>query len=402
MLKSPIANDDWVAIEKVHGTNFAIYLIDEKEVKFGKRSGIMSPQENFFGYHLLLDEFTFQVHAAVELVKQKFGISRIGLLIINGEFHGGKYDHPNVPKSEKIYEIPSPSLSIPTKRYPVASVMIQEEKFPQYSPELHYFAFDLRYSVSGATSDLVTLSYDEACSVFEKVPNLLYGKALARGPLKKVLEFDVENFETPLPALLGLGNYPLEGNYAEGIVVRHVKHDVPGFNSFGTATMLKIRSSAFMELKHRGHQGKLEGELIYQLQKHASQKRNRTEILEAYLPEVEAAAIKMFNNFVAKGRMSNLISKIGIEPLQKGELSAEELTRLFAKDALKDFLKHSDDALLNTSVAFRKKICEHAYHECREYVEKNWKEILRADDEGRVAVLSDQEIPQEEAAAATE
>ncbi|CCD12755.1 hypothetical protein, unlikely [Trypanosoma congolense IL3000] len=62
--KSGLGGQEWVACEKVHGTNFGIYLInngDHETVRFAKRSGIMDPNENFFGYHILIDEFTAQI-----------------------------------------------------------------------------------------------------------------------------------------------------------------------------------------------------------------------------------------------------------------------------------------------------------------------------------------------------
>ena len=45
--------DEWIATEKVHGANFGIYSTDfGRTVRYAKRSGIMSPNEHFFGYHV--------------------------------------------------------------------------------------------------------------------------------------------------------------------------------------------------------------------------------------------------------------------------------------------------------------------------------------------------------------
>ena len=274
MLKSSIANDDWVATEKIHGYNLGIYLIDENNARFATRTQIMSPHKDFHGYHLIANELKFQVHAALELLKLKLGIPRIGLLIIDGYLFGANYDHPDVPLSTRVYEIPSPSLKIPPKRYRVADVLMNdEEEFPQYSPEIHFFAFDLRYSVSGNSKDLINMSYDYTCSVFEKVPKLIYGKPLARGPLKSLLKFGLENFETQLPAQLGLANCPLDFNYAAGVIVRHVKHGVPGFDHPGTPTILKIRTPAYMAMMY-GRYRPDRDVLVEVLQKHTAMEKN--------------------------------------------------------------------------------------------------------------------------------
>jgi len=255
--RSRIASQEWVACEKVHGTNFAVYLINEEEVRFAKRSGIMDPNENFFGYHLLQDEFSAQVRILCDLLKQKYSISgRVGRVVLYGELFGAKYKHPLVPKSTKWCVLPS------KKKIPIAGVEIQSEPFPQYSPELHFFAFDIQYSISGAAEDMVMLGFDDFTEMCGKVPNLLYAKPLVRGTLDECLAFDVENFITPLPALLGLGNYPLDGNLAEGVVIRHVKRGDPAIEVLNVSTIIKLRCSSFMELKHPGKQQELKATFL--------------------------------------------------------------------------------------------------------------------------------------------
>ncbi|KEG10221.1 mitochondrial RNA editing ligase 1 [Trypanosoma grayi] len=374
--KSGLGAQEWVACEKVHGTNFGIYLIhqDDKEVvRFSKRSGIMDPNENFFGYHILIDEFTAQVRILSDLLKQKYGLSRIGRVVLNGELFGAKYKHPLVPKSEKWCTMPN------GKRFPIAGVQIQREPFPQYSPELHFYAFDVRYSVSGAEEDFVLLGYDEFVEFCSKVPNLLYAKALVRGTLDECLAFDVENFFTPLPALLGLGNYPLEGNLAEGVVIRHVRRGDPAIERHNVATIMKLRCSSFMELKHPGKQKELKDTFIDTVRAGALRRvrGNVTVIADSMLPQVEAAANNLLLNNVSDGRLSNVLSKVGREPLLSGEVSQSDVALMLAKDALKDFLKEVDALVLNTSLAFRKALISNAYFESRRLVAQKWKELVR-------------------------
>ncbi|CCW71323.1 unnamed protein product [Phytomonas sp. Hart1] len=370
--RSGIADQDWIVTEKVHGTNFGIYLIDETTMRFAKRSGIMDPNENFFGYHTLIDEMTTQIRMLAALIKQKYGIGRIGRLIMNGELFGARYKHPLVPKSTKWCTMPN------GKRFPISGVEIQREPFPQYSPELHFYTFDVKYSVSGAEQDFVLLGYDDFIELCARVPKLLYARALVRGTLDQCLAFDVENFKTPLPALLGLGNYPLEGNLAEGVVIRHCKRGDPALEARNVSTIIKLRCSSFMELKHPGKQEELKTTFFNTVRAGALQrtKGNLTVILESMLPQVEAAANELLLNHVSEGRLNNVFSKIGRDTLLRGDVTSDGLAVMLAKDAVKDFLKVCDELVLNTSLEFRKTLIQSAYWAAKELVESNWKSLL--------------------------
>ncbi|KAG5512554.1 hypothetical protein GH5_08523 [Leishmania sp. Ghana 2012 LV757] len=373
--RTAIANQEWVACEKVHGTNFAIYLISENEVRFAKRSGIMDPNEHFFGYHLLVDDFTAQVRALCALLKRKYGVTgRMGRVVLHGELFGAKYEHPLVPKSVKWCTLPN------KKRIPISGVEIQSEPFPQYSPELHYFAFDVKYSVSGSEKDMVLLPFDDFTEVCSQVPGLLYAKPLVRGTLDECLAFDVENFITPLPALLGLGNYPLEGNLAEGVVIRHVRRGDPAVESSGVSTIIKLRCSSFMELKHPGKQQELKATFLDTVRAGALQRmrggKQVTVLADSMLPKLEAAANALLLNNVSEGRLSNVLSKIGREPLLSGEVTEADVVLMLAQDALKDFLKETDAMVLNTSLSFRKTLIRSVYFAAEALLREKWKQII--------------------------
>lgn len=369
--RAGLADQEWVACEKVHGTNFAIYLIDEKDIRYAKRSGIMSPNENFFGYHVLTDQFTAHIRILSDLIKQKYGIGHLGRVVLHGELFGAMYRHPLVPPSKQVCTLPN------GLRIPICGVEIQREPFPQYSPELHFYAFDVKYSVSGADEDLVLLGFDEFTELCSKVPNLLYARALVRGTLDQCLAFDVENFTTPLPALLGLGNYPLEGNLAEGVVLRHVKRGDPHMEATSVSTILKLRCSSFMELKHPGKQQELKDTFIDTVRAGALRrvKGNVTVIVDAMLPQVEAAANALLLNNVSEGRLNNLRSKVGREPLLTGSITQADVVRMLAKDALQDFLKETDPIILNTTLDFRKTLITNVYLASKELVAEKWADL---------------------------
>mgnify|MGYP001572094999 CR=1 FL=1 len=370
----PIAgpSDTWVGIEKVHGTNFGIYLLEERDMKFAKRSGIMDQHENFFGYHLLIPQFTAFAHAALGMLKEKFGLSFISKVILNGEMFGCKYMHPKVAKSNHWVTLPN------GKKFPLAGVLIQKDPFPQYSPELHFFAFDLKFSASGTDTDLRSLPYDDMVAILDRIPNLLYGRPIVRGTLDHCLAFDVENFTTPLPGLLGLGNFPLEGNIAEGLVLRHIRRGDPDFDRQYPNSILKLRSSAFMELRHPGKHKELKEEFFDTVRQAAVKQVGsaQTAIPEALLPKIEAAANAVLKNFVSEGRLSNVVSKIGRGPLVRGEVTQADLQLSLAQDALKDFLKEADDTVLNTAISFRKMLIGNCYHEAGLLVQKQWADLM--------------------------
>jgi RNA-editing ligase len=369
-------NDVWVALEKVHGSNLGIYLLNETDVRCAKRSGIMDQNENFFGYHILLPEMRQWVTQMHQLIRAKYNLMSVKKVILHGELFGCKYKHPRVPKSDKWCTLPN------GKKFPLAGVLIQKEPFPQYSPELHFFCFDVKYSVSGADADEKVLPYDDMVELCEQIPGLLYAKALVRGTLDQCLAFDIENFITPLPALLGLGNFPLEGNYAEGVVVRHVNRGTPQIDGKGVSTILKIRCSAFMELKHPNKQKELKETYFDTIRKAAVNRAGETLALsETMLPAVEAAANALLLNNVSEGRLSNVVSKINRETLVTGATTQEQLILLLAKDALKDFLKEGDDLVLNTSITFRRHLIQSAYYESKKLVEEQWKSLTSASAE---------------------
>jgi RNA-editing ligase len=331
----------------------------------------MDQNENFFGYHVLLPEFTAHVKAMHQLLREKLNVVSINKVILHGEMFGCKYRHPSVPRSEKWCTLPN------GKKFPLSGVLIQKEPFPQYSPELHFFCFDVKYSISGRDEDEKILSYDDMSSLCEQIPGLLYAKPIVRGTLDQCIAFDVENFKTPLPALLGLGNFPLEGNYAEGIVVRHVGRGTPEIEKYNVSTILKIRCSAFMELKHPNKQKELKETYFDTIRKAAVTRAGgeAVALADSMLPAVESAANALLLNNVSEGRLSNVVSKINRESIVAGATSKDDLTLMLAKDALKDFLKEGDDLILNTGLTFREHLIRNVYFEAKKLVNDQWAQL---------------------------
>ncbi|EPY29391.1 RNA-editing ligase [Angomonas deanei] len=236
-----MALDEWIATEKVHGANFSLYSIaGQSNLQFAKRSGMLPRSEHFFGYHLLIPELTERMGRCRELLAQSLN-EQPHVVVVNGELFGGKYDHPQVPTRRT-------TVLVDGKQRTAGAV--QTDAFPQYSPDLHFYAFDMQYKIAPYAPTFTRLTYDAALRIFEQVPGLLYAKPILRGPLYKILAFNVDKFQTTIPAQLGLGNYPLQDNWAEGIVVRHARRGEPLFDKTHSKaeTLFKIKSTAFQEI----------------------------------------------------------------------------------------------------------------------------------------------------------
>ena len=461
ILQAPLGDPkyhEWVVVEKVHGTNFSVYLFNECNTRFARRTGIMSPGENFYGYHIIKDELMAQIKQVAKLLKS-YHVSnhnykhkhckitedqvKLDCIVMNGELFGGYYDHPDVAKSTKYYTLPQNKNT----KYYVRDVTIQYDAFPQYSPEIHFFAFDLRYSASiiepsvtkppvqvplmgveesgdlnQDTHALTALGFNEYTDIFSKVDNLLYSKALVRGSASQCINFNVEHFETPIPSLLGLSEFPIERNYAEGIIMRHVHHNTKrlydileaqkrdiantqrnkplssvnrnynnleyfNFTVNKPVTMLKIRNSAFMEMRHPNIQKELQCKLVYKLQEIAAKNLENASIdLNSVLPAVISTTMEPLGNLISMGRCSNLTSKIGVNNLAltidtcivpTGTVTVEQYAQMLSRDCLKDFLNTSPDIVVNMSIQYRKTVVKQLYFECLKFVRKNWLLITR-------------------------
>ncbi|ORC88907.1 putative REL2 [Trypanosoma theileri] len=364
---SGMFDDEWIATEKVHGANFGIYSIEgEKMIRYAKRSGIMPPTEHFFGYHILIPQLQQYITLVRDMLCEKLQ-KKVHTVLLNGELFGGKYDHPSLPKTRKTVMVAGKPRTISA---------VQTDSFPQYSPDLHFYAFDIKYK-EDSDSEYMTLIFDEATEIFQKVPGLLYARAIIRGPMSKVAAFDVENFVTTIPPLVGMGNYPLKGNWAEGLVVKHVNRGKPGFDPKGL-TILKFKCTAFQEISTDRRQGPRVDEMEGVRRDSINRAGVQLPDLESIIQDpVQLEASKYLLDHVCENRLNSVLSKIGTEPFEKEEITYDELATLLAKDALKDFLKDADPAIVNTPILTRRDMTRYVLFESRRLVCSRWKTILQ-------------------------
>jgi len=367
------ASDEWIGTEKVHGANFGVYLLDGGKIRYAKRSGIMPPSEHFFGYQVLIPELEKQAKLIKSLLLEKLQRTSLHAIIINGELFGGKYSHPLVPKSTQ-------SFTLAGKRRGINAV--QTDSFPQYSPNLHFYAFDIKYKETEATEGVVSLTYDEATSIFEKIPGLLYAKAIVRGTMDQVAAFDVETFQTTIPPLVGMGNFPLKGNWAEGLVVRHAKRGLVGWEPKG-ATILKFKCVAFQEITTDRSQG-ARVDAMESVRKESIAKAGvQLPALATVLQDrVEYEACLHLLDHITENRLNNLVSKMGLEPFATYSVQPDHVAKSLADDALKDFLKEADNVIVNAKLSTRQEMARYCLFAAKKLVCAKWSAIAaRAKEE---------------------
>ena len=390
-------DDEWIGTEKVHGANFGVYSLDYgSKIRYSKRSGLMPDAEHFFGYHCLIPELVSCIRKVRELLEAKLTADaggkepvKVHTVIVNGELFGGKYEHPSVPKSTQTFTMRGKTRGINC---------VQNDQFPQYSPNLHFYAFDIKYRVAPpapapatSTTDSAspaaaavadgeagseTLPYDDAVAIFEQVPKLLYAKAIVRGTMDEVAAFDVETFQTTLPALLGLGDYPLKGNWSEGLVVRHAKRGTIGWAPKGP-TILKFKSVAFQEIstdKSAGPRSDAMADVRRESIARAGVQLPRLTTVIQNKDELEAAEFLL--QHVCDNRLKNVLSKLGPSPFIKEEVTHDDLAKMLAHDSLKDFLKECEPAIINSSMHTRETFARYCLFESRKLVCAQWSSIL--------------------------
>jgi Rnl2 family RNA ligase len=219
----------WVALEKLHGAQLVVGS-DGDAVHVGKRKAWLAPDEPFFGWQLLAAELT----AAARAIARGTGAAQT---VLYGELIGGGYPHPDVP--------PVPGLS------PVQTGI-------WYTPALAWVAFDALVAAGDDDDDGELLSYRELEELavdagVRTAPRLLRG---TRAELERV----EVRFPTRVPAWLGLP--PLDGNLAEGVVLRPDSRCAPADRPVIKRKLPEFDDERFQEAESWDPGRLTEGELL--------------------------------------------------------------------------------------------------------------------------------------------
>lgn len=309
-LKTPPPSDtEYIALEKIHGSNFC-FLCNGNEVVCGKRTSALEPHETFYSFQKVRDKYSKNVESLFNNISKQ-SLSEMGIkspevsdsthkihhITIFGELFGGVYPHPDV---QDLFEQPI-------------------QKGVYYIPHLDFMAFDLVLALEpkeGGEIERKFINYDIAIRELQKVslPILL---PLIRGTKDECLKYNI-NRNSTIPKLFGLP--PLELNLIEGIVVKSVEPIVG--KEKNDRSIAKVKNAKFQETNPKC-------ETLYE-----KKVKRKKELINFYIDDLE--------RYITLNRKDNLESKIG-------HITKENIidaTQMFVEDVIKDFnkdIENSDD-----------------------------------------------------------
>jgi Rnl2 family RNA ligase len=193
----------WVALNKIHGANFAVHASAE-EIKFARRTGFLEKDEAFYGY----ERAKLMLSSTAMSIQNYYGAT----VTIFMELFGGSYPHETVKFKPSGTRVQSGVWYTPYNDVRCIDIMVNGE----------YIDYP----------ELVTV-----CKVF----NLRLAPELARGSLEQMLALN-SVFMDPLYKEYGLPEIP--GNESEGFVLRPVKE---GRLHNGKRVILKHKNPKFQE-----------------------------------------------------------------------------------------------------------------------------------------------------------
>lgn len=274
---------EWVVQEKVHGANTS-FLCDGEDVKFAKRTSVLSEDDKFYDFQSMLENYKPRVLSLFRRICEKH--PSVSAISVFGEMFGGRYAHDGVSAVKGITLI---------------------QKGVNYTPVHEFYGFDI-YVFEGEAG--YYLAVDEVNSLF-KAEGFFYARNLMKGSLAECLKYP-NAFQSKISQWLGLPD--IDNNICEGIVIRPV---TPQYLRNGSRVLIKSKNARFAEKKSVKVRNKLFTEPV-----------PYSDSLKALLPELEA--------YVTENRLNNVISHIGEVSLPK---DFGKIMGMFSKDILEDFLK---------------------------------------------------------------
>jgi len=310
--------EDWVVTEKVHGSNFSLWM-DNEGLRCAKRSGFLAVGDKFFNWEKVIEAYDAHIsvlykvctslfHDLVEEGYIEMSDDKIEVVLF-GEIFGGLYDHPDVEKAD----------------------VKKVQKGVQYCPWVDFYAFDLK--ING-----IFMNYNIFSEIMESV-GFHYAKEVYRGPLSNCLQCP-NDLPTTLPARFGLPE--IKDNISEGVVIKPVNSR---FFGSGGRVVLKNKNDKFKEKE--------------------SSKKVKTPKPAVVLTDVEMEILACAGECTTENRLRNVISQIGeIDQKMFGKLLGA-----FCKDILEE-VQNESPALFDGLEKDRVKIINKA-------VNKDVQEFLR-------------------------
>lgn len=274
-----MVNEMFVVQEKVHGANLSYWTTDGVNFQAAKRNGVLEAGEKFYNYEVVLESLKSKFANIWNQLKSKN--SDLNQLTFFGEIMGGNFPKDKTPDG-------------------IGKQAIKVQKGIFYSPENHFYAFDILINQD------TYLNVDIANTYFE-AENIFHAKTLFQGNLEECLKYP-NIFNSVIPAQLGFPT--LENNICEGVIIRPIKAE---FLNGGNRVILKNKNDAWAENKRFDKSFK------------------QAEPLPEKIVKLQEAA----ETFITENRLNNVISKIGAIT----EKDFGKVLGLFNKDILEDFQK---------------------------------------------------------------
>ena len=227
---------EWVATEKVHGSNMLVLCDGKSVLRCAKRTGLLKLADNeafFYFAHVISPLEGLLQRLATMVMASRPDVT---LVSVAGELAGGEYAHPEVAVDLRGTRV---------------------QNGVQYAPFNFFYAFDIAVQRKHDGEKVVVgdddgtkaevweyLPYDESAALFTAV-GLLHAQPLCRGTLADVIMFS-EEFQSTIPGLLGLPQ--IGNNFAEGLVLRPAASEITTPESDGRRrVMIKRKHPDFKE-----------------------------------------------------------------------------------------------------------------------------------------------------------
>eukprot|EP01102_Stenamoeba_stenopodia_P016441 TRINITY_DN5751_c0_g1_i2.p1 TRINITY_DN5751_c0_g1~~TRINITY_DN5751_c0_g1_i2.p1 ORF type:complete len:413 (+),score=116.85 TRINITY_DN5751_c0_g1_i2:188-1426(+) len=298
------ARDDWIALEKVHGSNFCFVVGEKKgdkqviEIVGARRNAVMQDCETFFGWQGVRDKLQHKLRALFASAKQfakENDLSEVRAISVFGELFGGIYPHKDVED--------------------LGHQFLQKGVY--YSAEVDFYAFDMELHFYGDEPSQ-WMNYSDAMKLLRRCA-ILYAIPLIQGSLARMFVFEIAKRDSVLPEQLGLPK--LDKNQIEGIVIKCAttvfKKGYRGDSTRHLRAIWKRKNPKFEEVNPKVGPTKWET------------------IRDERLRSIERCHEELARRVENDNRLNAVISKLGVLTLENRSTIAEAL----AEDALKDYVK---------------------------------------------------------------
>ena len=253
---------DWVATEKIHGTNYSFLCDNKLSVIPCKRTSMLDYNEDFMNHQKVFDKYKNDVIDIYKIIENEENKNNNKLLQIQlyGELFGGLYDQ----KTSKD------------------SIVIQKKM--NYCLENDFMAYDLK--ITSLSKGSYYYDYDKLTDLFNNLESIKLVPTIMIGNINDILKINPAKFESKVYSYYNLDK--IENNFAEGLVIKPVKEKV---NKYGDRIIFKLKNPDFSE--------------IQKIQ--ANSKNNYISIIKKYITE------NRYNN--VKSKISSLDINVNLNEL---------------------------------------------------------------------------------------